>query len=108
MPRFKGLLKENVYFNFVNIYDNKHKVRFFDVDHSDLKCYYPIIGKILHNPKASKMTLNDINEALECIEATCFLMEETDIYDVYEIWDNRLIYDDIRKRAIAPKDDKSI
>ena len=108
MPRFKGLLKENVYFNFVNIDDNKHKVRFFDVDHSDLKCYYPIIGKILHNPKASKMTLKDINEALECIEATCFLMEETDIYDVYEIWDNRLIDKDIRKRAIAPKDDKSI
>ena len=108
MPRFKGLLKENVYFNFVNIDDNKRKVRFFDVDHSDLKCYYPIIGKILHNPKASKMTLNDIKEALECIGATCFLMEETDIYDVYEIWDNRLIYDDIIKRAIAPKNDKSI
>lgn len=54
------------------------------------------------------MTLNDINEALECIKATCFLMEETDIYDVYEIWDNRLIYDDIRNRAIAPKDDESI
>ena len=108
MPRFKGVLKENVYFNFVNIDDNKHKVRFFDVDHSDLKCYYPIIGKILHNHKSSKMSLDEINEALECIEATCFLMEETDIYDVYEIWDNRLIDKDIRKRAIAPKDDKSI
>ena len=108
MPRFKGVLKENVYFNFVNIDNSNGKPRFFDVDHSDLKCYYPIIGKILHNPKSNKMSLDEINDALECIKATCFLMEEQEHYEVYEIWDNRFIDNGVRNRAIAPKDNESI
>lgn len=92
-----------IQFDFISM-DNEDKFRLYYVA-TPFNGFSPMIRPIIMGIDSYNKTLEDINKELEEIKTTCFLMEEHEHYNYYEIYSNSRITKDVTERAIAPKID---
>ena len=90
-------------FDFISM-DNEDKFRLYYVA-TPFNGFLPMIRPIIMGLDSYNKTLEDINKELEEIKTTCFLMEEHEHYNYYEIYANSRITREVTERAIAPKID---